>query len=312
MVATTLSSDARTIMNPYAPFLTPGPLGSDMAVQLSTGLYTGIPVVDQHRHVLGIVTQDNLNWVRKRGEDLSSVLAEQIMTVLPAYLHEDMTIEEVGEHLLHAHVMQLPVVRDETLIGVITRSMVFGQTSMVQDRPNHHFLRDPESELHAVLPGRSFSASCTLDTSHTILVVDDNSAISRLLSETLESFGYGVQIAENGKKALQMIHDESFIGILLDLEMPVMDGATVLDELRWQNIEVPVVVMSGTMDPFRFQNMLQEGAQGCLGKPFTLEALHAQCERCFGPPVDFARTKRDTVNRNLSPRFPAHPTPVGV
>lgn len=114
-----------------------------------------------------------------------------------------------------------------------------------------------------------------------ILVVEDESEISRVLNEILMDWGFDVLTAFNGREGLDVLNSQTVDGIVLDLEMPIMDGWTMLDELRWQGYQTPVIVMSGGVDPHVLRNMLREGAQGFLVKPFTIETLSSQCQRCF-------------------------------
>ncbi|MDT7042788.1 response regulator [Candidatus Nitronereus thalassa] len=116
-----------------------------------------------------------------------------------------------------------------------------------------------------------------------ILVVEDESSIASALWELLQDWGCEVVTASNGREGLDRLRTEHVDGIVLDLDMPMMDGATMLDELRWRGDHTPVIVMSGGADVHRLRMMQNEGAQGFLVKPFTLETLHAECERCFVP-----------------------------
>ncbi len=70
-------------------------------------------------------------------------------------------------------------------------------------------------------------------------------------------------------------------GILLDIHMPVMGGLAMLDEMRWLGDPTPVVVMSGGVDGSILHQLVNEGAQACMTKPFTLSALQQLCARVF-------------------------------
>lgn len=136
-----------------------------------------------------------------------------------------------------------------------------------------------------------------------ILVVEDDSAISGLLSELLTDWGFEVLTASNGCEGLDVLNAKTVDAIFLDLEMPVMDGWTMLDELRWQGYQTPVIVMSGGIDPERLRNMLQEGAQGFLVKPFTFESLKLQCQRFMDPShhVVSGESRRMAESQTVSP-----------
>ena len=64
-----------------------------------------------------------------------------------------------------------------------------------------------------------------------LLVVDDNKVNRLLLTRSLELQGHRVATAENGRVALEMLRSESFDLVLLDMEMPEMDGFQVLEQL---------------------------------------------------------------------------------
>lgn len=312
MASKTMHADARSLMNPHAPALPLGPFGRDIAAQLVSGLFSGIPVVDQDRRVLGIVTQANLQSVR--GEDLAMVRADQIMTVPSTYLQEDMTREEVGSILNQEHVMQLPVLRHGKFVGVITRWMVFGKGGLVQDSTRrgilgpsgHSHQADQQTPLYL-----SALETASMRRVKTLLVVDDDPVIAGLLCDMLEGMNYRVMAAGHGQEAMRMIPHQPVDGILLDLDMPIMDGRTMLDELRWKNSEIPVVVMSGGVDHFTLQNLLREGAQGWLMKPFTLKSLQAQCERIFGPASGTLPFRVGSDRQANVYRSPEQPVAVG-
>jgi len=276
-------------MNPHAPVLPLGPLGRDIANQLVSGRFSGIPVVDQERRVLGIIRKENLQSIMYGGEDLANVRAEHVMTVLPTYLDEHMTREEIGSILIQENVMQLPVLRDGKFVGMVTRWMVFGKDRLLEDYTGCESLRHSREVNHSdqqAVPNISAGETGSMGRVKTILVVDDDPVISGLLCDMLRDMDYRVTTAGNGKEGLSMVqHHHAVDGILLDLDMPIMNGRTMLDELRWADYDIPVVLMSGGIDHGTLQKMLREGAQGCLMKPFTLKSLQAQCECVFGPAI---------------------------
>lgn len=112
-----------------------------------------------------------------------------------------------------------------------------------------------------------------------LLVVDDDPSVVRLLSQALEEWGYKVLVARNGWEGLAVASRQTVDGILLDMDMPVMDGRTMLDELRWLGHQMPVLMMSGASDERALRQLLQEGAQGFFVKPFHLKSLKEACRR---------------------------------
>ena len=105
-----------------------------------------------------------------------------------------------------------------------------------------------------------------------ILVVDDDADFREGLRLALEMKGYQVEEAANGKEALDRIEQKPPLLVLLDLQMPVMNGRELLQKLRGapDTKEIPVVIISGF--GFEWEAELM-GAQGYIGKPFEPEEL---------------------------------------
>jgi CheY-like chemotaxis protein len=103
-----------------------------------------------------------------------------------------------------------------------------------------------------------------------ILVVDDDASLCQLYRTALSLSGFAVEIAADGLGALVKIDEEKPDLIVLDLQMPCVDGFAVLDEVRAKSatLSIPVVVVTG-MD--RSGAVAQ--ASATLSKPCTPEAL---------------------------------------
>lgn len=114
-----------------------------------------------------------------------------------------------------------------------------------------------------------------------ILVVEDDLSVARMLRAAFDVWGYDVFLAHNGLEGLQVLAGQTFEGILLDIHMPVMNGRTMLDEIRWLGYQIPVVVMSGGLDGPVLRQLVMEGAQGFAIKPFSLPALRKLCVTVF-------------------------------
>src|SRR3954453_2640174 len=115
-----------------------------------------------------------------------------------------------------------------------------------------------------------------------ILVVDDDSDFRTGLKMALEMKGYQVEEAENGERALALLAEKPPLLVLLDLQMPVMNGREMLQRMR-ANAElrdVPVVIISGF--GFEWEAELM-GAQGYIGKPFEPEELHKTIANLLRP-----------------------------
>jgi DNA-binding NtrC family response regulator len=102
----------------------------------------------------------------------------------------------------------------------------------------------------------------------TILVIDDDPYIQEALKDRLESLGYQVMQATDGKQALQMIGRQTPQMAFLDIEMPGMKGLEVLNEIRRQEKDFPVVMITayGTIDIA--VEAMKDGAADFVAKPF--------------------------------------------
>ena len=109
----------------------------------------------------------------------------------------------------------------------------------------------------------------------TILIVEDEEGIRNFAVASLQQNGYRVHIAENGKKALQMIEDEKieFDLLVSDLHMPGMDGDELVDVLNKKIPGLKTIIMSGYGDDFISQNGFLNGQINFLQKPFTIKNL---------------------------------------
>ena len=110
-----------------------------------------------------------------------------------------------------------------------------------------------------------------------ILVVDDDASVREVIAAVLEDEGFGVVTATNGREALDRIAERRPDVVLLDLQMPIMSGWEVLQELRAAQCEVPIVFMSAG---YRVKTEAERHhADGYIAKPFDLNQLIRVVER---------------------------------
>jgi two-component system alkaline phosphatase synthesis response regulator PhoP len=112
-----------------------------------------------------------------------------------------------------------------------------------------------------------------------ILLVEDEENLHEALKLNLELEGYEVTSAFDGTKALQAVQDEYFDLIILDLMLPEVDGITVIETIRLQNIEIPILVLSARNNSADRVLGLKKGADDYLTKPFNLEELLLRIEK---------------------------------
>src|SRR6202008_2463762 len=111
-----------------------------------------------------------------------------------------------------------------------------------------------------------------------LLVVDDNKVNRLLLTRSLEQQGHSVASAENGRAALESLRREAFGLLLLDIEMPEMDGFQVLEQLKGdlQLRDVPVIVPSSLEGVDNVVRCIELGAEDYLPKPVNPVLLRAR------------------------------------
>ncbi len=116
-----------------------------------------------------------------------------------------------------------------------------------------------------------------------ILVVDDNGINRDLLSRYLERQGHAVQVAHNGRQALEMITTGAFDLVLLDIMMPEMNGYEVLQHLKhsetWRDL--PVIMISALDEIDSAVRCIELGAEDYLRKPFNPVLLRARVQACL-------------------------------
>ena len=109
----------------------------------------------------------------------------------------------------------------------------------------------------------------------TILVVDDEAAVRRVLVMRLQLSGYRVICAEDGEQALEMFHNESPDLVVLDVMLPKMDGFAVCRRLRAESC-VPIIFLSAVEAISERVAGLDLGADDYLPKPFSPKELEAR------------------------------------
>jgi len=111
-----------------------------------------------------------------------------------------------------------------------------------------------------------------------LLVVDDNKVNRLLLKRNLELMGHDAALAENGRAALEMLRRETFDLLLLDIEMPEMDGFQVLEQIRndLQLRDLPVIVTSTLEGVDNIVRCIELGAEDYLQKPVNPALLKAR------------------------------------
>jgi len=113
----------------------------------------------------------------------------------------------------------------------------------------------------------------------TILVVDDERNILTTVSRALGFEGYRVEVAGSAEIALEKLATQSFDAILLDVQLPGIDGLAMLDELREREITTPVIMMSGHATIEVALEATRRGADDFIEKPIGSDRLMLSVKR---------------------------------
>ena len=134
------------------------------------------------------------------------------------------------------------------------------------------------------MPGEAATTTQSPSTrASSLLVVDDNSVNRIMLSRYISKLGYQATLAENGRQALDKLGNEPFDLVLLDVQMPEMDGYQVLEHLKADPglRDIPVIMISAVEEIESVVRCIELGAQDYLPKPFNPVLLRARLTACL-------------------------------
>ena len=125
-----------------------------------------------------------------------------------------------------------------------------------------------------------------------LLIVEDEKQICDMVAKSLYDAGYEVDTCYDGEEALECILSEEYDLIVLDLNLPGMDGMEILKELRQKNEETKVIILSARGQIADKVEGLDAGANDYMEKPFHLQELEARIR---------SLTRRKFVRGTFSP-----------
>jgi len=109
-----------------------------------------------------------------------------------------------------------------------------------------------------------------------VLIVDDDEAVRTTLYKVIKSNGLEADLASSGQQALEMTGKTHYDLILLDVNMPGMDGFSVVQKLRSRGIKTPIIIVSGRQEDYDTLYGLDIGADDYVTKPFNPIVLGAK------------------------------------
>ena len=163
-----------------------------------------------------------------------------------------------------------PLMPSVLLDSILT---VFGRRERKEARGALFRDRDAREEVRADLKGAR------------ILLVEDNPINQEVAVELLESSGINVRLAVNGLEALKMLEEYEFDGVLMDCQLPVMDGYTATEKIREQEKfrDLPVIAMTANVFTRDREKSIEAGMNDHIGKPVNPSELFAIMSRWIVP-----------------------------
>lgn len=112
-------------------------------------------------------------------------------------------------------------------------------------------------------------------TMNTVLIAEDELEVRSYLQMALKCQGYQVELAQDGLEALEILQDPNtpIAAVLLDIMMPRKDGLETLKEIRRNDLDTPVIMISGASSPLNVVEAMKSGATDFIGKPVSPEDL---------------------------------------
>jgi CheY-like chemotaxis protein len=125
----------------------------------------------------------------------------------------------------------------------------------------------------------------SVSTRRRILVIDHDADVRGMLCDRLSALGFDVAAEDNGISGLTRVaydwETAPFDGLLVELQMPVLGGLAVLQEMRDRFPAVPVIVMSDSSRIGKLRQAMKLGAKEYLVKPFDAELVRRKCLNVF-------------------------------
>ncbi|MBV8764038.1 MAG: sigma-54-dependent Fis family transcriptional regulator [Hyphomicrobiales bacterium] len=116
---------------------------------------------------------------------------------------------------------------------------------------------------------------------HTILIVDDEKRLAELLSASIADRGYRTIVCASAEEALEAFDPATIDLVISDLRMPGRDGRSLLNEIRAQAPDIPVVLITAYTSMRDAVEMVKEGAFDYISKPFEMDEILATLERAL-------------------------------
>lgn len=150
--------------------------------------------------------------------------------------------------------------------GIITAKSIYNQGTTLTFSA---FFETHSSTQHCSSPESTSASSTSFPQKLHILLVEDNDLNQLVASEQLKQMGLLVSIANNGLEAVQMVYDNQYDAVLMDIQMPIMDGFTASREIRKfkEREALPIIALSAAAMQDDIQLTIDAGMNDHIAKP---------------------------------------------
>jgi len=126
----------------------------------------------------------------------------------------------------------------------------------------------------------------------TILIVEDEQRLAEILKRQLEDSGYKAEIASDGYVGKHMVEKNKYNLIILDINLPLMNGYDLCKEIRKTNHDIPIIMLTALGTTDNKVTGLESGADDYILKPFDLRELLARVNVCLRRSATTAKTEK--------------------
>jgi DNA-binding NtrC family response regulator len=133
-----------------------------------------------------------------------------------------------------------------------------------------------------------------------ILAIDDEQNIRHLIESEFSMEGLAVTTAGSGEEGLKLFDTEEFDVVLLDINLPKLNGVEVLKRLKQKSPDTEVIMITGYGDIKSAVDSIKQGARDYITKPFKLDEILALVKQAIKENRDHSKLQRETSALNIS------------
>ncbi|WP_291325622.1 PAS domain S-box protein [Desulfovibrio sp. UCD-KL4C] len=187
----------------------------------------------------------------------------------------------------------------ENIVGFLSKPIM---PSMLLDSIMNAYGRKVKSERRIPFRQEKINAATAKLKGAYILLVEDNEINQNVAVDLLDNYGARVKVAVNGKEALEILENETFDGVLMDCQMPVMDGYTASRKIREQEKfkDLPIIAMTANVMTGDHERSLQAGMNDHIGKPIQINEMLYIMSKWITPSNPLAKTVYSHHKKKLS------------